>query len=159
MSSLVPFPNKLIAVVIEYNNYFWYVECIFLFLNCWFSFFCLDSLFSNSEKDIQLNRCADHSIETQMIWKSKSIWLPQKLPHITWIIECKGTKMAWTLDRELKCLLFKIIDDLKDSTHKGNKKLIEVLNKKVSNMDEKFIKKNEIVKKKKKTQKCWKWKS
>jgi hypothetical protein len=47
----------------------------------------------------------------------------------------------------LKCLLFKIIDDLKDSTHKGNKKLIEVLNKKVSNMDEKFSKEIKILKK------------
>jgi hypothetical protein len=52
-----------------------------------------------------------------------------------------------------------MINDLKgDSNRQTNevKKSIQYLDKKVSNMDEKFIKKNEIVKKKKKTQKCWK---
>jgi hypothetical protein len=74
------------------------------------------------------------------------------------ITEFKDTEMAEILDKEFKSLICKMINDFKeDSTNTVNeeRKLIQYLDEKVSNMDEKFSEEIEILKKKtKQKQKC-----
>jgi hypothetical protein len=55
-----------------------------------------------TRKDIHSNRCANHNIETQEIWKNNPMWLFQKF--ITTITESKDFDIVEMLDREFKNL-------------------------------------------------------